>query len=300
MKMHADEADIDVSLVRRLLAGQFPQWSDLLIERVRSAGTVNAIYRLGVGMAVRLPRVGRWAADLEKEYEWLPVLAPHLPLAVPEPLALGSPAEGYPWRWAVYRWLDGEDATRRPIADLNQAAIDLARFVSDLRRIDAAGAPPATRGALAARDVPTRRAIANLDGLIDTDAATAAWEVSLRAPAWDDAPVWTHGDLLATNLLVRDGRLSAVIDLGSAGAGDPAFDLLCAWSVLSAESRAVFRSASAVDDATWSRGRGFALSVALIQLPYYKDTNPVLAANARTVIGEVLADRESGASRGYP
>lgn len=294
-KMHADEVDIDVSLVRRLLAAQFPQWADLPIEPVPSAGTVNAIYRLGHDMAVRLPRVHWWAGDVEKEQHWLPKLAPHLPVAIPEPLAKGSPGEGYAWQWSVYRWLEGEDATIERITDLRQAAIELAQFVAALQQIDPAGGPPSGRGPLAMRDADTRAAIARLDGMLDTDAATAAWGASLQAPTWDAAPVWTHGDLLPTNLLVEHGQLSAVIDFGCVGVGDPAYDLLCAWSVLSAETRAVFRSALTVDEATWVRGRGFALSVALIQLPYYRNTNPVLAANARHVIHEVLVDHKSGA-----
>jgi aminoglycoside phosphotransferase (APT) family kinase protein len=216
---------------------------------------------------------------------------------VPEPLAMGTPVEGYPWHWAIYRWLKGENAASRRIADLNQAAIDLARFIAALQRIDPAGGVPSTRGVLAMRDAGIRTEIASLDGTIDASAATAAWEASLRAPTWDDMPVWTHGDLLPTNLLVEQGRLSAVIDFGSVGTGDPALDLLCAWSVLSAETRDVFRSTLSVDDATWVRGRGFALSWALIVLLYYRDTNPVLASTARYVIGEVLADQEFGAWR---
>jgi aminoglycoside phosphotransferase (APT) family kinase protein len=294
-KMHADEVDIDASLVRRLLTAQFPRWAELPIKLVQSAGTVNAIYRLGDDMAVRLPRVQRWAGDLEKEYDWLPKLAQHLPLAIPEPIAKGSPSESYPMHWSIYRWLEGKNATIEGIADLHQAATDLARFIAALQRIDPAGGPPSTRGVLAMRDTNTRTAIASLDGIIDTDAATAAWEASLQAPTWDAAPVWTHADLLPTNLLVKHGRLSAVIDFGCVGVGDPAFDLLCAWSVLSAETRDVFRPALTADDATWVRGRGFALSIALIQLPYYKNTNPVLASNARYVIGEVLADHQRAA-----
>jgi aminoglycoside phosphotransferase (APT) family kinase protein len=289
-KMHADEVDTDVSLVRRLLAAQFPQWADLPIEQVDSAGTVNAIYRLGDNLAVRLPRVERWAADSEREFCWLPKLAPLLPLAVPEPVAMGSPGQGYPLYWAVYRWLEGKDVMVEPISDLDQAASGLARFVAAMQRIDPAAAPRSTRGDLATRDTATRTAIAQLDDIAEPDTAIAAWEASLHAPAWEAAPIWTHGDLLPTNMLVQQGRLTAIIDFGSAGLGDPAFDLLCAWSVLTAATRPIFRSTLSVDDATWLRGRGFALSVAALQYPYYKHTNPVLASNARYVIGQVLAD----------
>lgn len=300
-KMHADEVETDVSLVGRLLAAQFPQWADLPIEPVPSAGTDNALYRLGDDMAVRLPRIHWAVGQVEKECQWLPKLAPHLPLAIPVPLAKGTPAEGYPWDWSVYRWLEGENATLDRIADPTQAATDLARFVAALQRIDPTGGPPSGphnffRGVpLAMRDAPTRDALASLRGTMDTDAATAAWEAALRAPVWHGPPVWVHGDLQSGNLLAVQGRLSAVIDFGGLGVGDPACDLIVAWNLFSAETRAVFRATLSVDEATWARGRGWALSVGLIALPYYRDTNPVLADIARHAIEEVLADHQRSA-----
>jgi aminoglycoside phosphotransferase (APT) family kinase protein len=295
-RMHADEVDTNVALVRRLVAGQCPQWGDLRVEPVRSAGTVHAIYRLGTDMVVRLPRVERATSSLEKEIQWLPRLEPHLPLAVPIPFASGVPAEGYPWRWAVYRWLEGETATRDRIADPGEVATRLARFVAALHRIDAKDGPlPGEHNwfkgeRLANRDDATRRAIAALDGMVDVEAVTAAWEAALVEPAWDGPGVWVHGDLLETNLLARDGRLSAVIDFGCLAVGDPACDVMTAWAYLPVESRDGFRAALAVDDATWARGRGWALSWALIALPYYKDTNPEFAGMARRTIAEVLTD----------
>ena len=253
-KMHADEVDTDASLVRRLLKGQFPQWADLPIKRVESAGTDNAIYRLGDDMAVRLPRI-HWAIEqVDKEHRWLPRLAPLLPLAIPAPLAKGVPGEGYPWAWSVQRWLEGENATVEAAADLRQAATDVAQFIIALQRIDPTDGPPAGRGVpLMLRDAAMRAAIAEVRGLLDTDAVTAAWEAALEAPEWDRPPVWVHGDLLPGNLLVEQGRLSAVIDFGGLGVGDPACDLMIAWSLFSGESREVFRAALGVDDATWAR-----------------------------------------------
>jgi aminoglycoside phosphotransferase (APT) family kinase protein len=292
MKMHADEIDTDVSLVRRLLAGQFPQWAGLAVEPVESAGTDNAIYRVGDDLAVRLPRVERVTSQIEKEHRWLPRLAPHLPLAVPVPLALGAPAEGYPWRWSVSPWLEGEIATVERIDDLRRAAADLAEFVNALQRIDPTGGPRSSRGEpLARRDRETRAALAALAGKLDTDAVTGAWEAALAAPPWDGPPVWTHGDLYDGNLLARNGRLAAVIDFGVLGVGDPACELIVVWSLFSGESREAFREALAVDDATWARGRGWALSVGLLALPYYETTNPVMVANSLRRIGQVLADR---------
>ena len=296
-KMHADELGTDVSLVRRLLAAQFPQWADLRIRPVRSSGSDNAIYRLGDDMAVRLPRrTGRSVESLDKECEWLPRLAPLLPLAIPVPLAKGAPAEDYPCGWAVYRWLQGETATIERLTDARHAATDLARFLAALQRIDTTGGPPPGehnffRGVpLAARDAAVRSAVASLHGEIDVGAVTAAWEAALRAPAWHGPPVWIHGDFTDGNLLVDGGRFSAVVDWGGLGVGDPACDLIAAWSFLPVEAREVFRTALSVDDATWARGRGWALSVALIALPYYWSTNPVRVAYSWHRIGEVLAD----------
>jgi aminoglycoside phosphotransferase (APT) family kinase protein len=289
--MHADEVDTDMSLVRRLLRAQFPQWAALAMERVPSTGTDNALYRLGNDMVVRLPRID-WAVEgSRREREWLPRLAPLLPVAIPVLLAQGTPAEGYPWEWGVYEWLEGENPTIDGIADSDSLARDVAQFVDALHRIDLTDGPPATRGvALHMRDDPTRTAIAALRGLIDTEATTALWEAALQTPPWSRAPVWVHGDLAPGNLLLQGARLTAVIDFAGVGVGDPACDLIVAWNLLPVAARSVFRAALDVDDATWDRGRGWALSVALIQLPYYKDTNEALAANAGHVIREVVAD----------
>ncbi|GHO46971.1 aminoglycoside phosphotransferase family protein [Ktedonospora formicarum] len=297
-KMHVDEVEIGSTLVRRLLAAQFPQWADLPIEPVPSAGTNNALYRLGPDLAVRLPRIEGATGQMSKEHQWLPRLAPHLPLAVPVPLAMGMPGEGYPWHWSIYRWLEGENAERQRIVDEDQAASDMAQFITALQRVDSAGwsspeLPRSSRGGpLSMRDVPTRTAIAQLSGVLDTDAVTTAWEAALQVPEWRGAPILTHGDLLPGNLLVQQGRLSAVIDFEGLGVGDPACDLIVAWSLLSVRTRDIFRAALSIDDATWARGRSWALSIGLIALPYYQSTNPVFATTARRMITEVLADHQ--------
>jgi aminoglycoside phosphotransferase (APT) family kinase protein len=294
-KMHVDEVDTSVSLVARLLTMQFPQWSDLPIDPVDSAGTDNALYRLGNDMVVRLPRIHWAVGQVEKEHQWLPRLAPYLPLAIPVPLAKGVPAEGYPWHWSVYKWLEGKDATVDRVADQRQAATDLAQFVHALQRIAPEGVPLAmdqnSRGLpLVVRDNQTREAIAALRSLIDTDAVTEVWEAALHGPEWDRKPVLFHGDLLPGNLLVERGRLSAVIDFSCLGVGDPACDLMIAWGMFADESREMFRTALSIDDATWTRGRAHALSQALIFIPYYLQTNPVGVSRARRTIDEVLAD----------
>lgn len=293
-RMHADEVRVDGSLVRRLLAAQFPDWAGLPLARVESSGTVNALYRLGGDLAVRLPRIPGGADDVTEEARWLPLLAPSLPVAVPEILGLGTPAEGYPWHWTVVRWIDGELPVPGALSDPRGLAADLGAFVSALRRADLRDGPRAYRGGpLKSVDAETRGAIEALRGTVDARAATAVWEDALAAPSWTGPAVWLHSDLMPMNLLTREGRLAAVIDFGTLGTGDPAADLIPAWNLLPTAARPVFREATGADDAQWARGRGWALSMALIQLPYYRTTNPVMAENARHVIREVLADHRA-------
>jgi len=291
-RMHADELETDEALVHRLLAAQFPQWAELPIEALPAGGTDNAIYRLGDELSVRLPRRRGWATgSLDKELEWLPKLAPLLPFPVPTPVARGAAGEGYPHEWAIYTWLDGEDAASVPL-DLPRAAVDLAALLAALGRIDPAGGPPPGNrgGPLRPRDEPTRAAIDALGDAIDAAAVTAAWEAALAAPEWDRPPVWIHGDLDARNLLVRDGRITGVLDWGCACVGDPACDVKVGWAVLDAETRPIFRELLEIDDATWARGRGWALSQAVLALPYYLHTYPVIVQQAWRWLAEALAD----------
>ena len=299
-KPHPDEVDINVSLVSQLVAAQFPRWADLPVTPAVPQGWDNRTFRLGAHMTVRLPSGAAYALQVEKEHRWLPKLAPYLPLPIPVPLAKGSPTDDYPWRWSIYRWLEGETASVERIADLRQFATELARFLTVLQRIDAAGGPPPGRhnffrgGPLTVYDAETRQALAALEGKIDTDAASAVWEAALAA-SWHGSPVWFHGDVAWGNLLVEGGRLSAVIDFGTSGVGDPSCDLAIAWTLFGGESREVFREALGLDDATWARGRGWTLWKALITLADHIDTNPSEARIARRVIDEVLADHEQGA-----
>jgi aminoglycoside phosphotransferase (APT) family kinase protein len=290
MKMHAGEVDIGEELVARLIATQFPQLADLPIRAVQSTGTVNAIYRLGDHLCARLPRVPSWAQDLEKELNWLPKLAPSLALRVPEPVAKGRSASDYPFAWAIYRWIDGHPYRDDLVHDERQAADALAQFVVELRRIDPRGAPQGGRKPLRELDAATRAAIEASRSVIDSAAAAAAWASALEAPAWDGTPVWIHTDLLRPNLLVDRGRLCAVIDFGGVGVGDPAADVIAAWSVFSQSGRATFRDALDVDDGTWHRARGYALHQAVLIIPYYAETNPGFVALAKRTVEEVLAD----------
>jgi aminoglycoside phosphotransferase (APT) family kinase protein len=296
----ATEVDINVALVRRLVAAQFPQWADLQIKPVEFDGWDNRTFHLGEDMSVRLPSAQAYAAQVEKEHLWLPRLAPLLPLPIPVPLAMGLPGEGYPWHWSVYRWLDGEIATLERIIHLREFATTLAEFLTALQRIDPTGGPPPgphnfyRGGPLTIYDPDTRQALATLaalGGQVDVDTATAVWEAALNA-TWHGPPVWLHGDFAAGNLLVKGGRLSAVIDFGCSGVGDPACDLTIAWTLLSGESREAFRAGVPVDAAAWARGRGWALWKGLITLAKHIHNNPSKAEEARRVIDEVLADHK--------
>jgi aminoglycoside phosphotransferase (APT) family kinase protein len=294
--MHADEVATSVALVRRLVRAQFPAWQRLPIRRVPAPGTDNTLYRLGPDKVVRLPRRDPGQLTLRHERQWLPALAPRLPVAIPVPLAKGEPGEGYPFEWSVYSWLTGHTAVRRRL-DPAHAANDLAAFIVALQGIDATGGPRPTphssqRGSpLAERDEATREWIASLGRNIDGRMAGAIWNEALETPAWDRAGVWIHGDLDARNLLVADGRLTGVLDFGCVGVGDPAYDVLVAWKLFDPQRREQFRAAVSADEATWTRARGLVLSQAVGVLAYYTlENNRVLVLEGRKWLAEVMAE----------
>jgi aminoglycoside phosphotransferase (APT) family kinase protein len=287
-RMHADELEIDIALVRRLLAEQFPEWADLPLRRVRPDGTVNAIFRLGDELALRLPRRKGPTAPGGKEFDWLPRLAPLLPLEIPVPVAQGRPTADYPWFWDVHTWIEGEIAPVETI-DAITAARDLAAFVTALQEVDPTGAPPGRGIPLAERDVEMRHWFQAFQG---DPAVHEAWQRALAAPPWDGPPVWHHGDLVVRNRLVRDGRIRAVIDWGSTGVGDPACDVMVAWKLGSREACDAFRAALPTDDATWERARGWAVSQAVAALAYYTpENNPSLYREALRWLDLALSDR---------
>jgi aminoglycoside phosphotransferase (APT) family kinase protein len=278
---------IDAGLARRLVDSQFPQWSDRPIREVELNGWDNRTFRLGSDLSIRLPTGPWYAKQVEKEQRWLPRLAPQLPLPVPEPVAHGAPDGDFPFPWSVYRWLDGEPAATAPVADLPEFATALARFLVALEGADATGGPEPGEhnffrgGPLATYETEALEAIEKLGNAIPRDDVLRVWEDAM-ATTWDREPVWLHGDVAVGNLLVRDGRLAAVLDFGSSGVGDPACDMVIAWTFLSGPSRDRFRAERGVDDGTWSRGRGGALWKALITY----DGGP----QPRRDIEQVLAD----------
>ena len=295
-RLHDDQVDVDEALARRLLGEQMPEYAAMPLRRVRSGGTENAVFRLGEELAVRMPIHPGGVGGLLKEVRWLPAVSGHLSLQVPELVATGSPTEHYPFPWAVVRWIPGEDALTGRIDPLPEAARTIGGFVAELQRIDMTGAPPPgsegfVRGLpLAGRDTAFRAALTRCVGLLDVERVRAVWEDALAAPDWDGPPVWLHADLIPGNLLLRDGRVVAVLDFGAMATGDPAYDVTAAWHVLDRDSRTVFREIVAADEATWRRARGLVVSGGVIALPYYLHTNPSMVATARRGIAEVLAD----------
>ena len=292
---------IDAGLARRLVAAQFPQWAGLPVDPVELDGWDNRTFRLGAELSVRLPNGDWYALQVDKEQTWLPRLAPHLPLAIPQPVARGEPGEGYPFPWSVYRWLEGTPAASAgALFDRIALASSLAAFLGALQGIDATGGPePGPHnffrgGPLSIYAEETERSVAALGDAVGADAVRRVFDDALAA-RWAGEPVWVHGDVAAGNLLVRDGRLAAVIDFGCSAVGDPACDVVIAWTLFSGASRAAFRARLAADAATWSRGRGWALWKALITLVGDLEREDVAAATAtRRVIDRVVADHAAG------
>jgi aminoglycoside phosphotransferase (APT) family kinase protein len=291
--------EINTSLVQRLIHDQFPHWAHLPINPVARGGWDNRTFHLGSDMLVRLPSAAGYAAQVAKEQRWLPYLAPRLPLPIPAPLAQGEPGQGYPYPWSVYTWLEGEPAATARIADLEQFAVDLAGFLTVLQGVNATDGPlPGEHSALRGAppsvwDADVQRALTLLEGRIDTRATRTVWDAALEAK-FTGAPVWFHGDVAVGNLLVNDGRLSALIDFGCAGVGDPACDLVIAWTLFTHQSRAAFKAGLNLDAGTWARGRGWALWKALITLSGLTTTNAAEAQYAQTIIERVLEDHQRG------
>lgn len=291
--LHEDEYEIDVDLVRLLLAEQAPQWSGLPIERLDTSGTVNAAFLLGDDKVVRLPRTSDYGQGPQREAQLLPRFAPMVPLEVPDHLLLGVPADQYPGHWSVLSWIHGTTAGPSTLNDLNATASRLGDFVVALRRIPTIGAP---RGgsyrarALANVDEGFRDWVSRLPDGIDRPAVLETWESCLSAGHWEGSPTWLHGDLRGDNLIARNGDLVGVIDWEACGVGDPCADYLAAWWLFDADSRDTFRSVTDVPSSDWLRAKGWALHMAVAAIPYYTHTNAAFTAQARRALTEILAD----------
>ena len=298
-----EKAEVTVDVVQALVRDQFPQWADLPVRPVEVDGNDNTSFRLGDDLLVRLPSHERYVLGVEKEHRWLPVLAPCLPLPIPAPVATGRPVAGvFPRIWSVYEWIEGEVAGADPPADRVTFARDVAGFLGALYAIDATDGPAAGeqsfwRGAALTRyDRQTRKAVADLGEAVDAAAVLEVWDAALAAP-FVGTPVWVHGDVAENNLLVRDGRLCGVIDFGTSAVGDPSCDTVLAWTFLAGESRAAFRATLPVDDATWVRGRGWAIWKALITLAWNRDPSSAFTRQCERVVADVVAEHRLESAR---
>lgn len=263
------DVHIDAILVARLMGEQFPHWASLPVVAVAQQGWDNRSFRVGERLVARLPSSARYAPQVDREQNWLPKVTPGLRVAAPDLVAKGSPSPAYPWPWSIYRWIEGEPATRAQLVDMGAFAVDVATFLSEMHAIDSRDGPrPSSHncfrgGSLAVYDQQARAAIARVGDDPLRDAVRALWAEAI-ASEWSRPPVWVHGDLAASNLLVRRGRLCGVIDFGCLAIGDPACDLSFAWTFLDQDSRANFRRIVGLDDATWTRARAWALWKAAI------------------------------------
>lgn len=296
--MHENELEIDENLVKELLTTQCPDWAHLPLKAITSSGTENALFRLGGDYVIRLPRVewvtGSVNKSIDKEYKWVSKIAQFLKIPLSEPLFKGRSHKNYPWSWIIAKWNDGDNPCFEKENEYKILAEDLACFLNELHAIKLPNGPASRRGvSLKLLDEETRKAIGELKGEIDIQPVTFLWTQLSNIPSWNRDSVWVHGDFLPGNILVQNGRLNAVIDFSDVGIGDPACDLIVAWSLLNSYSRKYFKeNLDHIDEDTWERGRGWALSIALIMLPYYKNSNPILASLARKMIENVLCDIE--------
>jgi len=290
-KMHADELLIDERLVKQLIANQFPKWLSSELKVVRPWGTDNAMFKLGDDKVVRLPRISSAADNLQKEIFSLLRLSNQLSLPIPQIISRGIPGESYPFIWTINTWLEGENPGENNKVEMEQAALDLAKFIADMQSVDSKGAHLSVRGkSLMTRDESTKKSIKLLDDIYDVQLLSNIWEESLSQSEWKNDPVWIHGDLHPGNILVKSGKISGVIDFGLSGIGDPACDMKVAWTFLDKGGRSKFRAAVQTDDATWARGRSWAFTMGVVAYPYYKETNPEFAKIAKRAIDEVIAD----------
>ena len=279
--------EINLSLVEKLISNQFPKWAELLIKPVASSGWDNRTFHLGKNMTIRLPSKAEYAPQVEKEQYWLPELALHLPLAIPQPIAMGKPTSEYPWHWSIYQWIDGSSVTNTRLTDLNLFAKSLAEFLKALQKCDVSGAPPAGpenfyRGSnLSVYDSATQKAIMQIKDRNLSKTLSAIWEKAL-ASHWQNDPVWLHGDIAVGNLLAKDGKLVAVIDFGQLAVGDPACDLAVYWTFLSGESRKIFREILKLDNDTWERARGWVLWKTLCA--------PIVGTDCYYILNEIVND----------
>ncbi|MBE7121228.1 aminoglycoside phosphotransferase family protein [Bacillus cereus] len=286
---------INVSLVKKLIQEQFPKWAHLEVKPVKFSGHDNRTFHLGEQMSVRLPSDAAYAPQVEKENKWLPILSKELSLPISAPIVKGNPSEEYPWPWSINKWIEGETVTKQNVRDLNEFAMDLGSFLTELQSIDASNGPIAGAhnfyrgGLISVYDEEAREAIENNKDVFDETLLKHLWNLALRS-TWACKPVWVHGDVAPGNLLVKDGKLSAVIDFGILGVGDPACDAAMAWTFFDKNSRNVFKEVLRMGEETWNRARGWALWKALITYDANRNGNKKVAEESYCVIQVIVDD----------
>ncbi|PCI73597.1 phosphotransferase [Candidatus Dependentiae bacterium] len=293
-RIYFDEINIDIKLVKNLLSQQFSEWKNLNLELIKPEGTDNVMYRLGDDKVVRLPRNQISSLNIEKEINILPILKPHISISIPEVLAVGKSDESYPFPWLICSQLEGKNLDDKDEVDLNQAAIDLGNLVRSMQNINSKNGITCKRGeSISSRDNAVRKAIALSGRFFDTKLLTKLWNNVLKASEWKGDPVWIHGDLHPGNLLAQDGKISGIVDFSFSGIGDPAVDLMVAWTLFTKETREIFRAIVRPDDATWERARGWALFLGVLGYYYYVESNPAFAAIAKKSLDEVIIDHQN-------
>jgi aminoglycoside phosphotransferase (APT) family kinase protein len=289
--LHDGQIGVTTAMVKTLIEKQFPQYKNVPVNEFDTTGTVNAIFRLGNKRYVRLPMLEIYADSILKEYKILPYLSEKLTLAIPHPIYLGIPDTVYPFHWGIYTWIDGDSYDHNKITDAHEIIDELANFVKELHSIDlSADAPKAGRRPLADLNLTTIDALNNAKDAIEYKKAVSIWNYLVNTPVWDNKPVWIHGDLLKPNILIKNNRIAGIIDFGSAGIGDPAFDIIPAWTIFETKSRSIFREKLNVDDALWNRACAYALHQAALIIPYYRETNKIFAEQAVNTINEIIKD----------
>jgi len=295
---------ITTQIATALIAEQFPQFAHLPISPVEHGGNDNRTFHLGSEMSIRLPSSEEYVRQVQKEQTWLSKIAPHLPLPIPQPIALGLPSEIYPWNWSIYKWLEGESANSLELRDehLETIAIQLAQFLNEFHNFDAAGAPaPGLHNWWRAAhtsvyDAETRLLIEKLKDFVNVDNARSLWQRAISSK-WNRDPVWVHGDVASGNLLVKDNKLAAVIDFGCMGIGDPACDLTIVWTFFRGKSRETFRANMHLDEETWARARGWAMWKALYEISVLEDKSGAALMKHQQIIDAVLEEDKLGSPK---
>ena len=291
--LHDEQIEITKEMVEILITEQFPEYKNLPISEFDSTGTVNSIFRLGDDYCIRLPILESYAASILRESKILPYLSKNLTIKIPQPIELGNPNSLYPFHWAIYNWIDGDCYDEKQITDKQVIVSELATFIKELQVIGLLeNAPRAGRGPLAELNLMTIDALTQSKDEIDYKMATKIWRRLINTTSWNQKPVWIHADLLKPNILTKENHISGIIDFGSAGIGDPAFDIIPAWTVFDANNRMLFREELGICDEVWDRACAYAFHQAALIIPYYRESNPSFVKQAINTINEIIIDEK--------